>query len=303
MPLPSGGKSGRLAAFKRFLIDYTGIVAGSVITAIGLNALLIPNRIAAGGASGIATLLFHLFGLSPGIVLLAINVPLLIISSLVFGLRFGAYTIAGSLATSLAVELTQGLVPVVTSDPLLASIYGGVVAGLGMGIVFRFRGSTGGTDIAAKLAAHYTGLSLGEALLAIDALVVAAAGIVFSPEFAMYALFAIFVTSKMIDVVQGGLHSGKALFIISAESQAIADALLHQLGRGVTVFPSRGAYSNLPRETLLCVVGRGEIGRAKSIVRAADKNAFVIVTDANEVLGEGFNHEALAGGKRQSTKR
>ena len=129
-----------------------------------------------------------------------------------------------------------------------------------MGIVFRFRGSTGGTDIAAKLAAHYTGLSLGEALLAVDALVVIAAGVVFSPEFAMYALFAIFVTSKMIDIVQEGLYSGKALFIISAQSQAIADALLHQLGRGVTVFPSRGAYSNTPSETLLCVVGRGEIG-------------------------------------------
>jgi uncharacterized membrane-anchored protein YitT (DUF2179 family) len=182
---------------------------------------------------------------------------------------------------------------------LLASIYGGVVAGLGMGIVFRFRGSTGGTDIAAKLAAHYTGLSLGEALLAVDALVVVAAGIVFSPEFAMYALFAIFVTSKMIDIVQEGLYSGKALFIISTESEAIASSLLHQLGRGVTVFPSRGAYSNIPRDTLLCVVGRGETGRAKSIIRTADQTAFVIVTDAKEVLGEGFNHEALAGAKKR----
>jgi uncharacterized membrane-anchored protein YitT (DUF2179 family) len=171
-----------------------------------------------------------------------------------------------------------------------------------MGIVFRFRGSTGGTDIAAKLAAHYTGLSLGEALLAVDALVVIAAGVVFSPEFAMYALFAIFVTSKMIDIVQEGLYSGKALFIISAQSQAIADALLHQLGRGVTVFPSRGAYSNTPSETLLCVVGRGEIGRAKAIVRTEDQKAFVIVTDAKEVLGEGFNHEALVGAKKGNTK-
>ena len=302
MPSASGAKQSRLLAVKRFLIDYSGIVIGSIITAIGLNALLIPNKIAAGGASGIATLLFHLLGISPGLVLLAINVPLLIVSSIVFGLRFGAYTIAGSLATSLAVEFTQGLVPTITSDPLLASIYGGVVAGLGMGIVFRFRGSTGGTDIAAKLAAHYTGLSLGEALLAVDALVVIAAGVVFSPEFAMYALFAIFVTSKMIDIVQEGLYSGKALFIISAQSQAIADALLHQLGRGVTVFPSRGAYSNTPSETLLCVVGRGEIGRAKAIVRTEDQKAFVIVTDAKEVLGEGFNHEALVGAKKGNTK-
>ena len=289
---PSGAKARRLAGLKRFVVDYAGILAGSVIIAVGLNALLIPNRIAAGGATGIATLLFHAAGLSPGVVLLAINIPLLIVSSFVFGLRFAAYTIVGTLATSLAVQFTQNMVPVVTQDSLLASIYGGVVVGLGVGIVFRFRGSTGGTDIAAKLVAHYTNLSLGEALLAVDALVVVAAGIVFSPEFAMYALFAIFVSSRMIDVVQQGLYSGKALFIISSESKAVSDALLHQLGRGVTVFPSRGAYSNVPRETLLCVVGRGELGRAKAIVHAAAPKAFVIVTDANEVLGEGFGQEA-----------
>ena len=294
MPSKSGVSASRFAKAKRFFIDYSGILVGSVITAIGLNALLIPNRIAAGGASGIATLLYHLFGWSPGLVLLAINVPLLIISFIVFGWRFGAYTIFGSLATSLAVEFTQGLLPVITADPLLASVYGGVVAGLGMGIVFRFRGSTGGTDIAAKLAAHYTGLSLGEALLAVDAIIVIAAGVIFSPEFAMYALFAIFVTGKMIDIVQEGLYSGKAMLVISRQSASIADSLLHQLGRGVTLFPSRGAFSNEERDSLLCVVGRTEVARAKAIIQACDDGAFVIVTDAREVLGEGFNHEALS---------
>lgn len=277
---------------KRILTDYFGILIGSVITATGLNALLIPNRIAAGGASGIATLLYHLWGFSPGLVLLAINIPLLIISSIVFGWRFGAYTVFGSLSTSLAVEFLRGIAPV-TADPLLASVYGGVVAGLGMGIVFRFKGSTGGTDIAAKLAAHYTGLSLGEALLAVDALVVVAAGVVFSPEYAMYALFAIFVTGKIIDVVQEGFYSGKAMWVISDHSAAIASALLTQLGRGVTVLPSRGAFSQTERETLLCVVGRSELTRAKSIIKGCDARAFVVVSDAREVLGEGFNLEGV----------
>jgi uncharacterized membrane-anchored protein YitT (DUF2179 family) len=272
---------------RRYLIDYSGIIVGSVITAVGLNALLIPNKIAAGGASGIATLLFHLFGFSPGIVLLAINIPLLIASSIVFGLRFGAYTVLGSLATSFAVEFTQGI-PVLTTDPLLSAVYGGVVAGIGMGIVFRFRGSTGGTDIAAKLAAHYTGLSLGDALLAVDAIVVAAAGVVFSPEFAMYALIAIFVTAKIVDVVQEGFYSAKALFIISNHSGRISEALMNTLGRGVTVFPSHGAFSKQERETLLCVVSRTELTRAKGIVLEVDRSAFVVVTDAKEVLGEGF---------------
>lgn len=270
--------------------DYLGIVFGSIIVAIALNSLLIPNRIAAGGASGIATLLFHLFAFSPGIVLLAINIPLLIASSIIFGLRFGVYTILGSLATSLAVEFTQGI-PLLTTDPLLAALYGGVVAGVGMGIVFKFRGSTGGTDIAAKIVSHYTGISIGQALLAIDAIVVMAAGIVFGAEFAMYALIAIFVTAKLIDVVQEGFYSAKALFIISSKADDIAQELMTRLDRGVTVFPSRGGFSKQDKATLLCVVGRTELTRAKRLVLEVDKHAFIVVTDAHEVLGEGFKVE------------
>ncbi|KAF0193802.1 MAG: hypothetical protein FD169_2262 [Bacillota bacterium] len=270
--------------------DYIGIIFGSVIVAIGLNALLIPNKIAAGGASGIATILYHIFKISPGIVLLAINVPLLIASSLIFGMRFGVYTIIGSLATSLAVELTQGI-PLLTSDPLLAALYGGVVAGVGMGIVFRFRGSTGGTDIAAKFLSHYTGISIGQSLLAIDALVVIGAGIIFGAEFALYALIAIFVTTKLIDVVQEGFYSAKALFIVSGKADDIAHELMTRLDRGVTVFPSRGGFSKQDKSTLLCVVGRTELTRAKRLVLEVDRQAFIVVTDAHEVLGEGFRVE------------
>lgn len=268
-------------------MEYMGIILGSLVVGVGLNALLIPNRIAAGGASGIATILFHLWGWSPGIVLLAINVPLLFASFLVFGFRFGFYTILGSLATSLAVEFSQGL-NVLTADPLLASIYGGVITGIGMGIVFRFRGSTGGTDILAKLVTHYTGISIGQALLFIDAAVVFLAGIMFTAEYAMYALIAIFVSTKIIDVVQDGLYTARALFIISGEAENIAAVLMTKLERGVTMFPSRGGFSKSEKTTLLCVVGRTELTRAKQIVLELDKSAFIIVTEAHEVLGEGF---------------
>jgi len=222
--------------------------------------------------------------------LLVINIPLLIASSIIFGLHFGIYTILGSLATSLAVEFTQGI-PLLTTDPLLAAVYGGVVAGIGMGIVFKFRGSTGGTDIAAKIVSHYTGISIGQALLAIDAIVVFAAGIVFTAEFAMYALIAIFVTAKLIDVVQEGFYSAKALFIISSNADDIAQALMTRLDRGVTVFPSRGGFSKQDKATLLCVVGRTELTRAKRLVLEVDRQAFIVVTDAHEVLGEGFKIE------------
>lgn len=275
---------------KHRLGDYIGIIVGSIVTAIGLNALLIPNKIAAGGASGIATILYHTLAVSPGLVLIAINVPLLIASSIVFGMRFGAYTIVGSLATSFAVELTQN-VPILTTEPLLAAVYGGVITGIGMGIVFRYRGTTGGTDIAAKLMSHYSGVTIGEALLAIDALVVIAAGVVFSAEFAMYALIAIFVTTKLIDVVQEGFYSAKALFIISEQADVIAKELMSKLERGVTIFPSRGGFSQQDRATLFCVVGRTELTRAKRLVLEVDRQAFVVVTDAHEVLGEGFKVE------------
>jgi len=271
----------------RRILEYTGIIFGSFIVGIGLNALLIPNRIAAGGASGIATILYHLLGWSPGIVLLAINIPLLIASILVFGLRFGFYTIIGALATSLAVEFTAGIA-VLTLDPLLASIYGGVITGIGMGVVFRFRGSTGGTDILAKLLTHYFGISIGQALLFIDAAVVLVAGIAFTAEYAMYALIAIFVGTKIIDVVQEGIYTARALFIISHDADRIAAGLMTKLDRGVTLFPSQGGFSKNEKTTLLCVVGRTELTRAKEIVLELDKNAFIIVTEAHEVIGEGF---------------
>jgi len=274
----------------RRIIEYAGIIIGSIIVGVGLNALLIPNRIAAGGASGIATIVYHLWGWSPGIVLLAINIPLLVASFIVFGMRFGIYTILGSLATSLAVEFTQGIT-VLTHDPLLASIYGGVVTGIGMGIVFRFRGSTGGTDILAKFVTHYSGLSIGQALLFIDAAVVLAAGLIFTAEYAMYALIAIFVSVKLIDVVLEGIYSAKALFIISHEADKIAAELMTRLERGVTMFPSKGGFSKEEKTTLLCVVGRMELMRAKQVVLELDKRAFIIVTEAHEVLGEGFAAE------------
>lgn len=275
--------------------DYIGIVCGAILVALGLNALLIPNRIAAGGASGIATILVHLVGVSPSTVLLAINVPLLVAGSRVFGVRFGAYTVLGTLVTVAAVGLTQGLSPL-THDPLLAALYGGVVTGIGMGIVFRFRGTTGGTDIAAKLASHYSGISLGDSLLAIDALVVIVAGILFSAEYAMYALIAIFVCTKTIDVVQEGLYTAKAMFVVSNQGEAIAAALMHKIERGVTLLPSKGAFSKQERTTLFCVVGRTELTRAKRVVLEIDVNAFVVVTDAHEVLGEGFKGGALVNG-------
>ncbi|MDP3058788.1 MAG: YitT family protein [bacterium] len=272
---------------KRYIIDAIGVIFGSLVTAVGLNALLIPNIIASGGASGIATILFHLFGLSPGLMMLAINIPLLLTSALMFGVRFGTQAFLGAITTSLGVQFTSQI-PVLTNDPLLAAIYGGIITGIGIGIVFRFNGSTGGTDLAAKILSHFSGWKISDSLLSIDALIVISAGLIFSAEYAMYALIAIFATAKMIDVVQEGLYAAKALIIISERNEKIASILLSKLSRGVTIFPSRGAYSGTDSLTLLCVVSRSELSMAKNLVLSIDRQAFVVVTDAHEVLGEGF---------------
>lgn len=271
----------------RTLTQYLGIVLGSFITAVGVNALQIPNRIAAGGAAGIATIVYHLTGLEPGITLLMINIPLLIINGLVIGWRFSWFSVFGGLVTSGWVYALSNLTPW-TDDPLLGAIYGGVVTGIGIGIVFRSRGSTGGTDLAAGLMHRLTGLPIGQALLLIDTLVVGGAGYVFGPDLAMYALVSIFVSTRVIDFVQEGFFAVKALIIISEAGDAIADQILTELERGVTYLHSEGGFSHQPKKTLLVVVSRSEIITVKTLVQALDPRAFVIVMDAHEVLGEGF---------------
>jgi uncharacterized membrane-anchored protein YitT (DUF2179 family) len=269
------------------LTQYLGILLGSFITAVGVNALQIPNRIAAGGAAGIATIIYHLTGFEPGITLLLINIPLLIISGLIIGWRFSWFSVFGGLATSGWVYATSNIIPW-TDDPLLGAIYGGVVTGIGIGIVFRSRGSTGGTDLAAGLVHRLTGLPIGQALLLIDSLIVGGAGYVFGPNLAMYALVSIFVTTRIIDFVQEGFFAVKALIIISEAGEAIADQIMTELERGVTYLHSEGGFSRQPKKTLLVVVSRSEIITVKNLVQALDPRAFVIVMDAHEVLGEGF---------------
>lgn len=271
----------------RTLTQYFGILLGSFITALGVNALQIPNRIAAGGAAGIATLVYHLTGFEPGFTLLLINVPLLIISGFVLGWRFSWFSVFGGLATSAWVYATSNIAPW-TDDPILGALYGGVVTGIGIGIVFRSRGSTGGTDLAAGLLRRLTGLPIGQALLLIDSLIVAGAGFVFGPDLAMYALVSIFVTTRIVDYVQEGFFAVKALIIISEAGEAIANQIMNELERGVTYLQSEGGFSREPKKTLLVVASRSEIITIKNLVQAQDKRAFVIVMDAHEVLGEGF---------------
>lgn len=269
------------------LFEYGLVVLGSFIVALSFNLFLNPNRIAAGGVSGISTILYAYFGWEPAIVQWTLNVPLYISGVLLIGRKFGAKTAVGSLIFPFFVWLTRDWQPM-TDQMLLAAVFGGIGIGVGLGLVFRGRGSTGGLDIASQIMCRYTGLSYALSVAILDGLVIIAAGIAFSAEQAMYALIGLFATSKTIDVVQIGFSQSKVAFIISDHPDEIGRAILTELDRGLTRLTGYGGYTGTPKEVLLVVVGQAEVTKMKAIVRQRDPNAFIILSDTTEVLGEGF---------------
>jgi len=276
---------------QREIIDYLGIWAGVTLTALGLVWFLIPNKIAAGGVSGLAVVFYYSWGWPVAVTMLCFNVPLFLACLWVFGPRYGAKTLFGAGFISIMVDFWERVVRLVplTRDPLLAALYGGVLAGIGMGLAFRFRGTTGGTDLAAQLINKYTGMSIGHALMVMDGIVIVLAGIVFgSTELALYAIMTIVITSKSIDMILEGLNYAKAAIIISERSDEIASKILKDLRRGATGLLGRGLYSGKDKQVILCVIARAEMIRLKELVKQIDPAAFVIITDAYEVLGEGF---------------
>ena len=278
---------------QRVILDFGHVLVGSAIVAIAFNIFLLPNQIASGGVSGISTIMKFAFGFEPAFTQWAFNIPLFVAGILLLGgslagsILYGSKTLAGTIFLPLVVYLTRNLEPA-TADPLLAAIFGGVGVGLGLGIVFRSNSSTGGTDLAAQIVTKYTGLSLGGSVFIMDGLVVAGSAFVFGFELALYALIGLFTTGKTIDLIQMGFGYSKMAIIISDYEEEVKQGLLTQVDRGVTKFVGYGGYTNDERPVLMCVVGRNEVTKLKQIVQTIDPTAFLIVTNASEVLGEGF---------------
>ncbi len=273
---------------KKVICSYIWITFGALGTALALDLFLVPNRVAAGGVSGLATILYHLLGIPVGWTLLSLNIPLFLLSYRELGLQVVVRSLYGAVATSVFVEALAPWLPVPTRDLLLASIYGGALAGIGMGIVLRAHGTTGGTDLVARLVSKYLPVTVGQALLGADFVVISLAGIFFSAELALYALLGLLVTGKVVDLVQEGISYAKAAFIISVRPEEIARAIFRELDRGVTSLPGEGMYTGEKRPVLLCVVAKTEESRLKEAIYRVDPRAFVFITDAHEVLGEGF---------------
>ncbi|WP_243356208.1 YitT family protein [Bacillus litorisediminis] len=269
------------------LTEYVLVLLGSAVVAISFNVLLLPNRVASGGVSGISTILDALFGWEPAFVQWALNIPLFIAGVLLLGFQYGYKTLAGTLFLPLVVFLTNDWEPF-TLNPLLGALFGGMGVVLGLGIVFRGHASTGGTDLAAQILHKYAGLSLGTCVAIIDGLIVLSAAIVFDIEGGLYALIGLYATSKTIDVVQTGWKRSKMALIITDYEQQIREAVLHKIPRGVTKLQAYGGYTEYAKSVLMCVVDQTEFQKLKDIVKSVDAHAFVVVMDASEVLGEGF---------------
>ena len=269
------------------LIAWGQIVLGCLIGALAYPWFLVPNHIAPGGLTGLATVFNYLFGWPVGTTSLLMNIPLFLIGFKAMGGGFAIRSLAATLLFSLFIDLLP--LPCLTQDPMLASVFGGVLLGIGIGLILRAGATTGGTDMAArmvhKLIPH---LTVGMILFAIDGIVVVLAGIYIHIEHALYAFISIFVSSQLINVVVDGLTTEKACYVITSAYEQVKTEVMAELNRGVTLLSAKGGFSGEERPILLCVVSAQEVARLKLIVRSADDRAFIFISDAHEVLGEGF---------------
>ncbi|MGP4073426.1 YitT family protein [Piscibacillus sp. B03] len=263
------------------------IIVGSAIVAFSFNGFLLPNYIAAGGVSGISTITEYLFNIEPAYVIWGVNVPVLLLAFFLIGKASAFRSVAGSLVLPFFVYLTRNIEPI-SEEVILASIFGGVGVGIGLGIVYLGDASTGGTSLIAQMIYKYSSLSLGASLAIIDGVIVLTAIIVFDVELGLFALIGLFMTSKSIDFVQTGFNRTKATLIVSGKHREVQQAIYEKVDRGVTRISAQGGFTEQDRPVLMCVVNQTEISKLKRTIKEADDEAFVIVMDSSEVLGRGF---------------
>lgn len=275
--------------------DYGLMTLGIALTAWALDAFLIPNKIAAGGVSGLATIIYHtaqeMFGVtvSIGVQMLLMNAILLLIAWRARGLGYIAKTLYGIVLMSVLIDVFGNFtMPLATDDLLLAALYGGAVSGLGMGLVFKAGGNTGGTDIIGQLLSRRLPFGVGQIMLVVDAAVTALAAFAFGPKLALYGVVAIFVGSATIDLVLEGIAIDKAIWIISDAADRIGAAVNEEMDRGATAMEATGVYTGERRGMLFVVISRNELDDLKAIVREIDPTAMVVISDVHETIGEGF---------------
>lgn len=275
---------------RAWFFDIVAIILGSALVAAGLVLFTIPNNIAPGGVSGLATALAHISPITVGIWALILNVPLIVLSWWKLGLRPLFKTVLATLLLSLLIDVFTLILPPYTNNVLLASVLGGVLCGVGMGLIFVRGATTGGTDLISLLLNRiFPNFSVGSLLLVVDATVVLFAVFVFRDiEVALYSIVTIFVTTRTIDAIMQGVDHAKVIYIVTERGEEILSLIAGELGRGVTVLQGRGGYTKRDKNVLMLVTRRNTFAQTMKAVKLADNRAFIFVTDATEVHGEGF---------------
>ncbi len=295
--------------------DYTAITIGSFIMAIGIGVFLVDAKVVPGGVSGLAMTVHYLtnYKAPVGLMMWLFNVPLFLWGIKELGGRFGVRTLVGFSLNSFFIDLLRGSIPgfrfihlqkttaiqdLYQHDFILAVLFGAILLGVGLGIIFKFRGSTAGSDIVAAIMQKRLGWKPGQAIMFIDFIVISAAGVVLQVKglaivkpaltLTLYAFILLFISSRLIDVIIEGVDYAKAAIIISPKYDKIAQVIMDDLSRGATALKGKGLYTNAEREVILTVVTRKEMTQLVDIVKSIDSKAFVIVHNVHEVLGEGF---------------
>jgi uncharacterized membrane-anchored protein YitT (DUF2179 family) len=263
---------------------YLMLFIGAVIAAVGLEIFLIPNQVIDGGVVGISIMLGYITTLPIGLFIFVLNVPFLIFGYKQIGKSFAISTFFSITILSIMVSILHPI-PGLTKDLLLATVFGGLILGIGVGLIIRYGGSLDGTEIVAIILDKRSGFSVGEIVLFFNVFILSSAGLVFGWDRAMYSLLAYFIAYKMIDVTIAGLDEAKAALIISDKSEEIAKVLLARLGRGVTLLEGKGAYTGESKTILYSIISRLEISKLKTIISEIDDKAFVVITDVHEAMG------------------
>ncbi len=276
--------------WKRSLADAIFFLAGVSLYALGVAVFITPSEISPGGVTGIAALLTRFSGLSTGLWVLILNIPLVILGLWQFGGRFIWKTAAVVILNAIILDIFDALLPKYHGDRLLAAVFGGIFTGAGLALVMLRGATTGGIDIAAKvLNRRFPHLSMGRLMLMIDAAIVISASLVYrQAETAMYSAVELFAASFVMDSLLYGADRGKAVLIMTDRPTEIADAIFTGVRRGVTMVKTIGAYTGRPRTMLICAARRSDVAAVLAAVRAHDPRAFIIVAEAGEILGEGF---------------
>lgn len=276
---------------KDTFLTYFNILIGCVLGAAAYPLFLVPNEVAPGGVTGLTTILNIAFGWPVGTTSLVLNIPLFMLCFAQLGKKFFLKSLAATVIFSLLIDIFSTFMPPLTHNTFLATIYGGLMLGLGLGFILKGGATTGGTDLSAKLIHQKISfLSIGNLILMQDAVVVILAGIVINIEQALYSIINIILITMLIDVTMQGFNRAKACYVFSSKNLEIKESLMKRINRGTTLIESRGGYTMVDKPILLCIAHPREIYEIKNLVKEIDENAFMFITPAAEVLGEGFKN-------------